>query len=392
MKQLYIECRSGVAGDMLLGALIDLMDDKAGFVKKLNSLLDGVDVTLERDSSSGIIGSHVRVVVNGEEEGAAGQTHEHHHHHSSPEHIRGIIDRLDIPDAAKKNALSIYASLAEAESKAHGVPVGDIHFHEVGTKDAIIDIAGVCLAIDSLSPDSIVSSPINVGSGTVQTAHGLLPVPAPATAILLEGIPSYGSDVESELCTPTGAACVSFFTDSFGNMPAMTFKKIGYGFGAKKLPLLNCVRCFLGEAEAGNVAPDDTVFEISANIDDCSAEQTAFTAELLLESGALDVFHTPIFMKKNRPAYMLTCICREQDLRAMSELILKHTSSFGVRYRKCERFKLDVSFDVKHTEYGDIRIKHGDGHGVSKQKPEFEDIARAARTADMSIAEIIDRL
>ena len=287
MKTLYIECTMGAAGDMLMGALSELVDDAGAFVDKINSLgLPGISVERETSVKCGITGTHMAVAFEGHEEldhehhhhddehdhdheHHHGDEHdhdhhhdhehdhhhdhehgyEHHHHHSSYADVQAMINGMDIPESVKRNAIRVYGCIAEAEAHAHGRPVDQIHFHEVGTADAVADVTGVCLLIDQIKPDRVVVSPINVGSGMVRCAHGLLPVPAPATEYILRGAPIYGSRIRGELCTPTGAALLRAFADEFGPMPIMRVSKVGYGMGTKDFPAANCVRVYLGEAE-----------------------------------------------------------------------------------------------------------------------------------------------
>ena len=259
MKTLYIECKMGVAGDMLNSALLELVD-RESYISKMNSLgIPDTEIIADNVKRNGIAGTHIRVVIGGEEESeemySNGHHHDHehhsHHHSSTPADVSVLIKGLDLPDGVKSDALSVYELLAEAESSVHGTTVQDIHFHEVGTKDAIADIVGVCLLINMISPDKIIVSPINVGSGMVKCAHGILPVPAPATAYLLKGVPSYSDDeIETELCTPTGAALVKYFADEFKSQPIMRVDNIGYGFGTKEFKKMSAVRAFIGEEEA----------------------------------------------------------------------------------------------------------------------------------------------
>ena len=249
MKLMYIDCGMGAAGDMLTAALLELLDekDRASFVEEFNSLgLPGIVMETEPSVKCGVEGTRVHIFVHGEEEDE--QMHDHGHGHGVAE-IRHIVrDHLDIPENVREDILKVYDIIAEAESKAHGVPVTEVHFHEVGTMDAIADVTAVCLLIDRIKPQKIAASPVNVGGGTVKCAHGVLPVPAPATANILEGIPSCSGDIMSELCTPTGAALLRFFVDEFGDMPQMSAERCGYGMGAKAFVRPNCVRVTLGEA------------------------------------------------------------------------------------------------------------------------------------------------
>ena len=314
MRILYFDCGMGAAGDMLTAALLELLPDPAAFVKQLNGLgIPGVRFLAEPAVKCGITGSHMTVTVDGEEEDSAhahthAHGHTHTHTHTGLARIRHLVrDHLDLPEAVREDVLAVYGLLAEAESKVHGVPVEEIHFHEVGTMDALADITAVCMLIRALKPDRILASPVHVGSGTVRCAHGILPVPAPATALLLRDVPIYGGAVQGELCTPTGAALLRHFADSFGPMPALRPTAIGYGMGKKDFPQANCVRAILGEAgeETG-----DGVLELRCNLDDQTPEEIGFALERLQEAGALDVWTQPIGMKKARPGTLLCVLCR----------------------------------------------------------------------------------
>lgn len=295
-----------------------------------------------------------------------------------------VIAGLAVSEKVKQNAAQIYDLLADAEAEAHGKPVDQVHFHEVGNMDAVADIVGVCLLMEKLAPDSIVVSPIRTGYGFVRCAHGVLPVPAPAAANLLRGMPVYAGEIQGEMCTPTGAALLKHFATEFGPMPAMIVEKIGVGMGKKDFGVANCLRAFLGESGEGD-GPNERIYELSCNLDDMTGEDIAYAAEKLLKAGALDVFTQPILMKKGRPATLLTCLCKERERNRFAGLMLLHTSSFGVRAKLCERFALNRERVKKHTEFGEIGVKRGFGYGVEKQKPEYEDIKRAAEAANVPL-------
>ncbi|MBQ7525961.1 MAG: nickel pincer cofactor biosynthesis protein LarC, partial [Abditibacteriota bacterium] len=281
---------------------------------------------------------------------------------------------LDLPEDVKADVKAVYDLIAEAESAAHGVPVSEIHFHEVGTADAVADIAAVCLLMKEIAPDEVVASPIHVGSGTVKCAHGVLPVPAPATAYILKGVPAYGGEIDGELCTPTGAALVKHFAHRFGPMPLMRTEKIGYGMGTKDFDRVNCVRAILGTAE--DMA--ETVTEIRCNIDDKTGEEMGFACETLMEAGARDVFTTPVTMKKSRPGVLLTVICETTEAPRFAELIFKHTTTLGLRESVVQRRCLK-----RETEEGDVRVKKG----AARDKFEYEDLAKFAREKGVSLFE-----
>ena len=394
MRILYLECNMGAAGDMLAAALLELMPDREEALAELNGIgIPRVTYSRETVCRCGICGTHLAVTIDGEEESEDMHAHRHphdaYHHHSSLHEIEHLVtEHLALPDAVKEDVLAVYRLIAEAESAVHGVPVTEIHFHEVGTMDALADIAAVCLLLYELAPDQILASPVCVGSGQVKCAHGILPVPAPATAYLLKGVPSYSGAIQTELCTPTGAALLKRFASAFGERPTMQVGAIGYGMGKKELDAANCVRAFWGETteSGGNVR------ELSCNLDDMTAEAIAFAMETLLEAGALDVWTTPITMKKSRLGTMLSLLCREEDSQRMAELLFRHTTTIGVREYACRRYTLDRTVDTVSTPYGDVRRKTSCGYGVTRKKYEYEDLARIARDHNMALNEVISAL
>ena len=474
MKTLYIECAMGAAGDMLTAALLELMPDKEAALAKLNAMgIPGVVFEAEPSAKCGITGTHMRVLIHGEEEGAVpcGHTHaheehhehnhahEHHHEHEHHAHthahehvqedahchdsdahdhahhhehdahhhahhgmaeIRSLIAELAISETVKEKALAVYQSIAEAESKVHGAEVDQIHFHEVGSMDAVADVTAVCLLMELLAPEQVIVSPIHVGSGTVLCAHGRLPVPAPATALILEGMPIYGGSVQGELCTPTGAALLKTFVDSFGPMPPMTVAKTGYGMGTKDFEQANCLRAMLGEsftmngtaskmqtgqdAEGENTgsrgaagkdtetenpaAREGRITEISCNLDDMTGEDIAFAAEHILQAGALDVFTESIYMKKGRPAVKLTVLARPEDEERLAGEIFRHTSTIGVRIHTDRRYELARRSEQRKTPLGTIEVKISEGFGVRKEKIEFASLKQIAETSGKSVAEV----
>ena len=413
MKELYIECRMGAAGDMLNAALSELVDQQA-YLDKMNSIgLEGITFKAEPSVKCGIHGTHMSVVIDGEEETTEDvhmhehhhdheHEHEHHHdhdhdhehehdhdhghhhhHHSSMQDITAIINGLNVSDKVKKDAIAVYGLIAEAESAAHNTTVDQIHFHEVGSKDAVADVVGVCVLMEMIGAERVYVSPVNTGYGMVRCAHGILPVPAPATAYLLKGVPSYAGRFEGELCTPTGAALLKYFADSFENMPVMKTEKVGYGMGKKDFPAANAVRAFLGEME-----DDGEVLELVCNIDDESSEEIGFASEELMAAGALDVYVIAADMKKNRPGHLFTCMCRVDDREKMVSLMFRHLTTIGIREYTCRRHALKRSFRTVETEYGPVRIKRSEGYGTVREKTEFEDIAKIAKEQNMSLADV----
>ena len=409
MRTIYLDCSMGAAGDMLMAALLELLPEKDTFLQKMQSLgLPGLEISAEPSVKCGITGTHMRVLIHGEEEGhphehaaeepfhshadapeaAHAHVHVHPHHHTDLDELTHRISHLNVSEAVRSNILAVYQSIADAESRVHGVPVEQIHFHEVGSLDALADVTGVCLLMELLAPEQVLASPVHVGSGQVRCAHGILPVPAPATALLLEGIPIYGGSIRGELCTPTGAALLRRFVTRFGPLPPMRVEKTGYGMGMKDFEAANCVRAMLGQTEesAGHI------LELACNLDDMTPEAVGFAMEQLFAAGALDVYTTPIGMKKNRPGVLLTCMCQEDDREAMLRTIFRHTSTLGVRVSVCDRYTLSRRQYAVQTPDGEIRVKQSSGWGVLRRKAEFEDLARIARQTDKSIAEVLDTI
>lgn len=398
MKTLYLDCQMGAAGDMLTAALLELHPDPAAFVERLNEVgLPGVEFQAEPSVKCGITGTHMSVKVHGEEE----VSHDHHHghdhnHHSHEPHgddhshvhhslhdIEHIVSHLDIPQQVREDVLAVYELIAQAEGHAHGKPVREIHFHEVGTLDAVADVTAVCLLLHELAPERIAASPIHVGSGQVHCAHGILPVPAPATAWLLKDIPTYAGAIQGELCTPTGAALLRHFVQIFGPQPPMRVREIGYGCGKKDFPAANCIRALLGETAGSG----DRVAELRCNLDDMTPEALGFAMEELFSAGALDVYTIPVGMKKNRPGVLLTCMCREEQKEEMIRLLFLHTTTLGVRESMCSRYTLERTEDTVNTSCGSVRIKRAFGWGVQRSKPEYEDLAAIARSKHISLSQ-----
>ena len=386
----------GAAGDMLMAALYELLDDKQTFLDTMRGLgLPGIEISAEPAVKCGITGTHMKVLVHGSEEldalhdhlheHAHEHSHDHeHHHHTDLHEIEHLLSHLDLPQTVRDDALAVYHRIAEAESKVHGRPVDQIHFHEVGTLDALADVVGVCLLMHLLAPEKVYASSVHVGSGQVRCAHGILPVPAPATALLLAGVPIYGGAIQGELCTPTGAALLTHFVTKFGELPAMRLLKSGYGMGTKDFPAANCVRVMLGEQDA----PTEEILELSCNLDDCTGEAIGFAMERLLDAGALDVYWTSVGMKKNRPGILLTCMCRPLDREKMVELLFRHTTTLGVRESAFRRYTLSRESKTIQTPDGDIRVKVSTGYGVVREKPEFDDLAKIARETGKSLSEL----
>lgn len=389
MKTLYLDLSMGAAGDMLTAALIELFDNPDEIIKELNNLnIPNVEFIKESIEKCGVIGTHIKVKINGEEE-TGENSHFHSHSHRSLQDIEHIIkEHINVSDEIKKDVIAIYNIIAQSESKAHGKEVSEIHFHEVGAFDAIADITAVSFLIRKINPDKIIASPVCVGSGEVKCAHGILPVPAPATANILNGVPIYAGNIRGEICTPTGAALVKYFADEFGEMPLMIPNKIGYGMGKKDFEKANCVRAILGSAEDKK----DSVIELKCNIDDMTGEAIGFAVDELFSQGALDVFTTPVSMKKSRPGILLTVICKQEDKVRFVKAIFKYTTTLGIRENVCNRYILNRETKTVQTKYGEIRKKISEGYGVTREKYEYDDIAQIAKNENKSIEEILNNL
>lgn len=394
MKLLYLDCGMGAAGDMLTAALLELFPQPHKLIDELNTLgIPHVEFSTEKVTKCGILGTHVNVKIHGKEEYEHSHeghhhSHAHHHAHSSLHDIEHILGHMHISENLRADVLNVYTLIAEAESKAHGVPVSEIHFHEVGNLDAIADITAVCFLMDKLSPEKVIVSPIHVGSGQVRCAHGILPVPAPATAHILQDCPIYGGKIQGELCTPTGAALLKYFANDFGQMPVMKVSSIGYGMGKKDFEAANCVRAMLGETDTSK----DVMYELNCNVDDMTAEQIGFALERFFDAGAVEAFTIPIQMKKSRPGTLIRVICNEELKNTLIQTMLKHTSTAGIRETKIERSVLERSVTNIETPYGRIRRKDYFGYGVYRSKYEYEDLARIAREQNLSILEILKNI
>ena len=394
MKTLYLDCGMGAAGDMLTAALLELFPQPEKLIDELNTIgIPHVEFSAEKTSKCGIMGTHVSVKIHGQEEGEHhhthdGHTHSHHHAHSSLHDIEHILSHMHLSDKIRTDVMAVYHLIAEAESKAHGVPVSEIHFHEVGNLDAIADVTAVCLLMDKLGAKKIIASPIHVGSGQVHCAHGILPVPAPATAHILQGCPIYGGKIKGELCTPTGAALLKYFVHSFGDLPVLSISAIGYGMGKKDFEAANCVRAMLGET----VNSKDEMYELNCNVDDMTAEQIGFALECCFKAGAVEAFTIPINMKKSRPGTLIRVLCKEALKETLIQTIFKFTSTAGIRETKVARSVLDRSFTEVETPYGKIRRKDYFGYGVSRSKYEYDDLARIASENDLSIDELLKNI
>jgi len=381
MKLLYFDCFSGISGDMVLGALLDAGADLAQIEAALRRLpVTGWMISAEKVTRGAICAAHVHVA-----------TSEKHRHRSLGE-ILEMIAGAGLPPRAAVRAAEIFRRLGEAEAKVHGVPVEQVHFHEVGAVDAIVDIVGACLGFELLGIEQFACSALNVGGGRVHTAHGILPVPAPATAELLRQAPTYSSGVERELATPTGAAIVAALAAHFGPLPPMKVAQIGYGAGSAELTEQpNVLRVFVGEAletEAGTRF-DETVTVIEANLDDMNPQIYGYFAERAVAAGALDVFATPVQMKKGRPGQLVTVLCAPQDTNRLVELIFAETTTIGVRLHQAQRRTLEREIVPVETPFGTVQIKVARMNGrVLNAAPEYEDCRRIAAERGVPLKQV----
>lgn len=401
MNTLYLQCNMGAAGDMLTAALYELLPNREEFLHTLNHMgLPGVEFHAVPAQSCGISGTHMDVVVHGEREESVDHHHDHHHehehehehghehhHHTTLHDVEHLIGHLNLPAPVLEQARAVYHRLAQAESQAHGVEVDLVHFHEVGALDAVADVAAACYALYLLHPDEVVVSPVHVGSGMVHCAHGIVPVPAPATAHLLEGVPCYGGDIQGELCTPTGAALLTTFATRFGPMPPMVLEHTGYGMGKKEFSAANCVRAMLGHTQA----LENDILELVCNLDDMTPEALSFACQRLLEEGALDVYTLPGCMKKGRPGWQLVALCDPAHKDPLIHQVFALTSTTGLRIRTCEKHVLSYTITTRETPYGPVRVKKAQGYGVRRSKPEYEDMARIAREHKITLKQIFHK-
>jgi pyridinium-3,5-bisthiocarboxylic acid mononucleotide nickel chelatase len=381
MKLAYFDCFSGISGDMTLGALFDAgvsLDTLRGSLRGLN--VAGWSISAEKVWKNGMSATFVRVATEDQSK------------HRSLSAILEILAQSELSEAVRNNASAIFRKLGEAEASVHDVPLEKIHFHEVGAVDAIVDIVGACIGFEALGIQKFACSPLNVGGGTAKMAHGILPVPAPATAKLLQGKPTYSNGVERELVTPTGAAIVATICDTFGPQPAMSVSAIGYGAGSANLEgQPNVVRIMIGEA-AEKVVPgfDEEISVIEANLDDMNPQIYGYFQEKALAAGALDVYTTPVQMKKNRPGTLLTLLCKPQDANALMSLIFAETTTFGARTYSAQRRTLPRESVNVHTQYGDVRIKLSRVNGrILHVAPEFEDCRKLAVEKNVPLQRVI---
>ena len=385
MRLAYLDCSSGVSGNMFLGACLESGVTHAALLGELAKIsLGSYEFKPERVLRAGLSGTHVEIVA------PAGQPHRH------LAKIEQMIGSSALSPVIKERSLKIFGRLGEAEARLHAQPIEKVHFHEVGAVDAIVDIVGACVALDLLGIEELVVSPLNVGSGHVMAAHGSLPVPAPATAELLRGIPVYSSGIQAELVTPTGAAIVSTLAASFGPLPAMRIDRIGYGAGSRDLPgHPNLLRLFVGTRDSGLGARSsgaDEVVVLETSVDDMSPELYGYLVERALEAGALDITCTPVQMKKNRPGLDIRVLARPDQAETLADLIFAETTTIGLRISCAQRRVLDRELVSVETEYGPVRIKVARRQGKTvNAAPEYEDCRRVALEQGVPLKQVMDR-
>jgi uncharacterized protein (TIGR00299 family) protein len=381
MKVAYFDCLSGISGDMTLGALVDAGVPLERLQSELKDLdVPGWEISVGKVWKNGMAATHARVKT------------EDTQTHRSLTTILGILERSKLADSVKKQAAAIFRKLGEAEAGVHDVPLEKIHFHEVGAVDAIVDIVGSCIGFRALGVERFACSPLNVGGGTVKMAHGILPAPAPATALLLLGKPTYSNGVQKELVTPTGAAIVATLCDSFGPQPAMTVSAIGYGAGAADLEgQPNVLRLMIGEAaEAREGEYNEDIRVLEANLDDLNPQVYGYFMERALAAGALDVYTTSVQMKKNRPGTLLTVLCRPGDETKFQELIFAETTTLGVRSYATQRRVLPREWEKVVTCYGEVRMKVARVNGRAvRVSPEYDDCRKLAETQGVPLQRVM---
>ena len=405
MKTLYFDCSSGISGNMTLAALTEIIGDENYLVEELKKLhIDGYTIDISKKVKNGITGTHVDVILAHQHEHShVHEEHEHHHeheehnhehsyeHHHHHEHrnlhdVCEIIDNSDIDEESKDLAKRIFMRVAKAESKVHNKPLDEVHFHEVGAIDSIVDIVGTAILINKIHPDKIISSVVNDGHGFIECAHGTMAVPVPATSEIFANsdVKFRQIDIDTELVTPTGAAIIAELSSEFTTLPAMKIQKIGWGAGTKDLKIPNILKVYYGEMQEKN----QKIVVMETNIDDCSGEILGYTEELLFENGALDVFYTPIFMKKNRPAYRLTVVCKEPDMQTLQNIIFRETTTIGIRYRFEYRTELEREQILIDTKYGTLKAKKVVNNGETYIYPEYESVKELAKKNDIPLKEV----
>ena len=391
MKTLYFDCSSGISGNMTLGALLEIVGDDNYLLNELKKLnIDGYSIEISKKVKNGITGKYVDVILEDDDHHHDHEhhyDHEHHHHeHRNLNDVNEIIDKSSIDDKSKDLAKRIFLRVAKAESKVHNKSLEEVHFHEVGAIDSIVDIVGTAILINKINPDKILSSIVNDGYGFIECAHGTMAVPVPATSEIFaaSNVKFKQIDVDTELVTPTGAAIIAELAEEFTTLPAMVTEKIGWGAGFKDLKIPNVLKVYYGETEKQN----ESIVVMETNVDDCSGEVLAYTSEKLFENGALDVFYTPIFMKKGRPAYRLSVACRKENMFVLQNIMFKETTTIGIRYRFENRTELGRENIEIDTKYGKIKAKKVTNNGETYVYPEYESLKEIAQKNDIPLKEL----
>lgn len=389
MKILYYDCFCGISGDMNLAALIDLGVPKEYLMEELSkiNLNSEYEMKIERSVKLGITGTRVDVKLNKSSHSEEEHGHDHQHHHRKLKDIEKIINSSHLSDKVKNISLDMFMKIAEAEAKIHGKSLYEVHFHEVGAIDSIVDLVGAAICIDYLKVDRIIASPVQVGGGFVKCSHGIMPVPAPATTEILKNIPVSTGIVQFETTTPTGAAILAVNVEEFTSKIDFSIEKTGYGIGHRDLEIPNVLRVYLGEQERSEKVEEQYILE--TNIDDMNPELYEYVQERLFEVGALDVFKTPIYMKKGRPGIKLSVLTSEKGEKDVLDVIFEETTSIGVRKHKVEKIMLNRDFSKVKTEYGDMTIKKSYYKGkLVKYKPEYEECKAIAKEKNISIDKV----
>lgn len=393
MKTLYFDCSSGISGNMTLGALIEILGDKEYLIDELKKLnIVGYNIEISTKVKNGITGTYVDVILENDDhhehhhDEEQDSHNEHHHEHRNLKDVNDIIDNSSLSDNVKNLAKKIFMRVAKAESKVHNKPLDEIHFHEVGAIDSIVDIVGTAILIEKINPDKVISSVVNDGYGFIECAHGTMSVPVPATSeIFVESNVKFRQiDIDTELVTPTGAAIIAELSNEFISFPEMNVKKIGWGAGKKDLKIPNILKVYYGDIEK----PSEEIVVMETNIDDSTGEIFGYTQEKLFKNGALDVFFTPIYMKKNRPAYRMTVICKKEKIHEIQEIIFRETSTIGIRYRFEYRIELSREQIEVETKYGKIKAKKVKNNGEIYIYPEYESIKKIAEEKNIPLKEL----
>lgn len=414
MKALYFDCSSGISGNMTLGALLEIVGDDNYLIDELKKLnVDGYKIEISKKVRNGITGKYVDVILDDDHqhhhehehshnhdehchehehdshhhEDEHNHTHDEHHHHEhrNLDDVNKIIDESSLNNDVKDLAKRIFIRVAKAESKVHNKPLDQVHFHEVGAIDSIVDIVGTAILINKINPDKIISSIVNDGYGFIECAHGTMSVPVPATSEIFaaSNVKFRQIDIDTELVTPTGAAIIAELATEFTTLPAMVTEKIGWGAGSKEIKIPNILKVYLGEMEEQN----ENFVVMETNIDDCGGELFGYTQELLFKNGALDVFFTPIYMKKNRPGYRMSVACKREDMFKLQNIIFRETTTIGIRYRFEYRTELEREMIEIDTKYGKIKAKKVNNNGEEYIYPEYESIKKIAVEKNIPLKE-----